>query len=277
MPIHRDLDEDVAATFCEWGQAFAFGTEYESEWFGRDRKVVEGEGRIAIETNNPDPFTFQAVDRTGNARYQRDRHVFDGAGCGFGDRRADMGAAFARQHDARHACGVCGPQDRSDVSRIGHAIEDDDERQPFVGEGQEFNIFERLGMSDYSLMRFGASEVIDAVGGHHAQRGSGKLLYLFDEVALIKFVRNEHRIYAAFRGNEQLADCAATFDLFTIERKGASRLAIVAGNAAAPSISVVRNNGRINAVALGAARALIGAELRVARDACATRIRSCVS
>ena len=99
----------------------------------RDRPVseLEVEHRLRpalVQTDSPDPETFEFLEGSRYSGDNGDADVLDRARGDFCHRRGDMGAAVARQHDPGHPRALGTAQEGTQVLRIGDAVHDDEER-----------------------------------------------------------------------------------------------------------------------------------------------------
>ena len=127
---HRDADDHVAALAHQSRQAGALGAEHEADAFdGEVADVEQAAVGVVVEADHPDAGVLDARQRCGQTADERHRHVLDGAGGGLGRRSGVM--CTARWRGSTTPCdagAVAAAQQRTEVARIGDAVDGDQER-----------------------------------------------------------------------------------------------------------------------------------------------------
>jgi hypothetical protein len=125
-----------------------------------------------------------------------------------------------RQNHAIHARTIAGPQNRTEISRICHAIDCDQEglllRRRTSNEVSEIRFGEFLSKCDHALWGLAASLSLEFTPrnfAHWYALITGQLEDVAHHRILVKFLRNEDLVHASPSRKEEFTHCLTPLDL----------------------------------------------------------------
>ncbi|OEI67476.1 hypothetical protein Cus16_2912 [Curtobacterium sp. ER1/6] len=131
----RDRDDRVAGLGHESGQPLALGADDDDDRPVRELELVELHVAVARETEHEEPHRLERLQGLGQVRRHRDGRAGGRAGGGLPCARSHADRAALRDDDAVPAERRRGPDDRTEVARVGDAVEGDHERDLVPTEG----------------------------------------------------------------------------------------------------------------------------------------------
>lgn len=144
--VGRDVREAIARLARQFAQALAFRSHHQC----RRSRPVEGFDALfafAVEADNSEARGFQFVERARKIGDEGDRDKLEGSRCGFGENAVEGRAMPARHDEAARAENRRRSQNRADVMRVGHLIENDERTSAClcgkimpIGFGQGFDV-----------------------------------------------------------------------------------------------------------------------------------------
>ena len=219
----RNASERVAALAHEPGEPCALGPDDDD--YGVCRQMTEREDgglRIGVETDDPRPMV---VSHTKHRRRQTadERHgePLDCTRGGFGDRRRDVDVAVRREDDAGNTRAVRATQERTQVLRVGEAVDSQHKRWTAGSDYEKFvdvDIDERRGVGDHALRRFRAGLAEEMLSAHTANgnaRLCGELFDLGEYRRFVVAVGQPDVAHSPTPGEEKLTNRLSSLDLIT--------------------------------------------------------------
>jgi len=132
--LHRDAGHVVARTADEGSDPLPLASQHESDAGG---EIDLGEIALAVcgEGHRPNALLLQVFEGARKIRDPRYRKPLEGARRRLERARRHSGGAVLGEDEAMRSQGLRAPGQRTEVLRIGHAVEDDQER--FLGRGRQ--------------------------------------------------------------------------------------------------------------------------------------------